>query len=194
MKLEDIPVLYINLNKRKDRRKQIESELQGFRNIERVEAIDTCTTSGYFGCVLSHIKAINIAKEKGYNEVLICEDDFEFVNRDKFVYPDIDFDVCMISGKINEKEFINWNYNKVIDGRHTDCYIIRNHYYDTLINNFTESYEKLKEEDTHKYYLDVYWLNLQKKDNFITPTLLIGRQREGYSDIQKAIMKRYKDE
>jgi len=192
MKLEDIPVLYINLDKRKDRKEHIEKQFEDFKSVERVDAIDT-PHNGYEGCVLSHIKALNIAKEKGYEEVMICEDDFEWVNREHFVYPEIDFDVCMISGKINKKEFISWNYNKVLDGRHTDCYLIKKHFYDKLIHNFKEGYEKLKINNEHCNYIDVYWLSLQKENMFITPSLTIGRQMEGYSDIQKKIMKRYLD-
>ena len=192
MKLEDIPVLYINLDKRKDRKEHIEKQFEDFKSVERVDAIDT-PHNGYEGCVLSHIKALEYAKQIGYDEVIICEDDFEWVDKDNFVYPEIDFDVCMISGKINKKEFISWNYNKVLDGRHTDCYLIKKHFYDKLIHNFKEGYEKLKINNEHCNYIDVYWLSLQKENMFITPSLTIGRQMEGYSDIQKKIMKRYLD-
>jgi len=188
--MEDIPVIYINLEKRKDRKDHIVNQLKDFKSVERIEAIET-PENGYLGCVLSHIKALEHAKEKDYDEVIICEDDFEWVAKDKFVYPEIDFDVCMISGKINKKEFISWNYNKVLDGRHTDCYLIKKHFYDKLIHNFKEGYEKLKKENIHKYYLDVYWLSLQKENTFITPSITIGRQMEGYSDIQNKVMKRY---
>ena len=189
--MEDIPVIYINLEKRKDRKDHIVNELKDFKSVERIEAIDTSDTSGYFGCVLSHIKALEHAKEMGYDEVIIFEDDFEWVAKEKFVYPQIDFDVCMISGKINKKEFISWNYNKVLDGRHCDCYLIKKHFYDKLINNFKEGYEKLKINNEHCNYIDVYWLSLQKENTFITPSITIGRQMEGYSDIQNKVMKRF---
>jgi hypothetical protein len=186
----NIPVLYINLEKRKDRKIHIEEQLKDFKSVERIEAIDT-PHYGYLGCVLSHIKALEYAKEMGWDEVIICEDDFEWIQKDKFVYPEIDFDVCMISGKINEKEFLSSNYNKVLDGRHTDCYLIKKHFYDKLIHNFKEGYQKLKIKKEECNYIDVYWLSLQKKYMFITPSLQIGRQMKDYSDIQKRIMKRY---
>ena len=187
----NIPVLYINLEKRKDRKEHIENEFKDFENVERIEAVDTSDTSGYFGCVLSHIKALERAKEKDYDEVIICEDDFEWINKDKFIYPDFEFDVCMVSGKINNKEVIDCNYNRVLDGRHTDCYIIKKHFYDTLIDEFKNSHEKLKQKFALENYIDVHWVQLQKKSKFITPSLKIGRQMEGYSDIRKQIMKRY---
>lgn len=188
----DIPVLYINLDKRTDRRKHIQNVLKDFTNIERVEAIDTCATiGGAYGCILSHIKALNIAKEKGYPFVMICEDDFEWISKDKFKIPDMHFDVCMIEGDIVDKSRIDDNYNRVVKGLHTGCYIVKQHYYDTLLNCFTESYDKLKQNYVKDNFLDVYWEVLQKKDNFIAPRIMIGRQREDYSDIQKKNMKRF---
>ena len=190
----NIPTLYINLDKRKDRKKQIEEELQGFKHVERIEAVDTSSTiGGYYGCVLSHINALETAKERGWDEVMICEDDFEFVNKDRLVPPKIKYDVCMLEGDIVDKSFIDDKYKKVILGLHTGCYIVKKHYYDILIDCFKESYDKLKENYIRDNYLDVYWEVLQKKDNFITPSILIGRQREGYSNIQNKNIKRYLD-
>lgn len=189
--MENIPVLYINLNSRRDRLKILERDvLPYFKHKHRIEAVHT-PHNGYEGCVLSHIKALEYAKSQDWDEVIIMEDDFEWVNRDKFVYPDIFFDVCMISGKIKEKKSLTANYDKVLDGRHTDCYLVKNHFYNTLICNFKEGYEKLKIDFIHKHYIDVYWLKLQKSHTFISPSLCIGRQREDFSDIQKRIMKRF---
>ena len=188
--LNDIPVLYINLDHRTDRKKNIENQLVGFNNIERISAIYT-PNNGREGCTLSHIKALERAKQKGYEEFIIMEDDFEWIAKDKFIYPEIYFDVCMISGKINKKEFLSWDYNKVLDGRHTDCYLVKQEFNDKLINNFKEGYAKLKVENKHEYYIDVYWTKLQKLYTFITPSILIGRQIIDYSDIEKKVMKRY---
>lgn len=194
MSFFNIPTLYINLDKRPDRRKQIENELQGFKHVERIEAVDTSTNgSGYFGCCLSHINALETAKERGWEEVMICEDDFEFVNKDKYVSPAVEYDVCMLEGDIVDKSFIDWNYNKVQNGLHTGCYIVKKHYYDILIDCFKESYDKLKQNYIRDNYLDVYWNKLQVKDKFITPSLLIGRQRESYSNIKNKNIKRYLD-
>jgi len=136
---------------------------------------------------------LETAKEHGWDEVMICEDDFEFVNKDRLIPPKIKYDVCMLEGDIVDKSFIDWNYNKVEKGLHTGCYIVKKHYYDTLIDCFKESYDKLKENYIRDNYLDVYWEVLQKKDNFITPSILIGRQRESYSNIQNKNIKRYLD-
>lgn len=191
--MNNIPVLYINLNRRPDRLKILKSDvLVGFTYQHRIEAVDT-PHNGYEGCVLSHIKALEYAKSKGWDEVMIMEDDFEWVNKDKFVYPDIFFDVCLIEALVrrDRKEFVTWNYDRVTEAQHTGCYLVKNHFYNTLICNFKESYDKLCEQNCRSNYLDIYWFKIQKDNIFIYPSLCIGRQREDYSDIKNKIMKRY---
>ena len=188
--LENIPVLYINLEKRTDRKEHIEKEFQDFKNVERVEAVDTTgeNKSGYFGCVLSHIKCLELARDRNYDEVIICEDDFEFIKKD-FIYPTIDFDVFMIEVLVKKKKDYH-DYNRILLGEHTGCYLVKKHYYQTLIDCFKESYELLQKEFKRDYYLDVYIQKLQQKDIFITTKEKIGKQMENYSDIQNKNMER----
>ena len=188
----NIPTLFINLDKRKDRKDHIENQLKDFKSVERIQAIDTSDKSGYYGCVLSHIKALEYAKEKDYDEVIIFEDDFEWVDKDKFVYPEFDFDVRLLECFKPEKiKFMSWNYHQVYKAQHTGAYLIKKHFYDTLIECFKESYEKLSLEHKKDNYLDIYWFKIQKDNMFITPSIAVGRQIDGYSDIKNKIMKRY---
>ena len=177
--LKQIKIFVINLDKRKDRLEEVSEMLKDYQ-WERIEAIETA--KGYYGCVLSHIKSLKKAKEEGLPEVLIMEDDFHFVGDGKFHYP-LECDVCLYSCKLNKKEDYNDNFYRVIDGRHTDFYLVKQHYYDKLIKTFTESLMNLLNEYQHKNYLDVYWLENQKKDLFLCPHIRLGYQREGYSDI-----------
>ena len=71
----------------------------------------------------------------------------------------------------------------MIDCRHTDFYLVKQHYYDRLISTFTESLMNLLNKYENQNYLDVYWLENQKKDLFLCPHIRLGFQREGYSDI-----------
>ena len=178
--LKQIKIFVINLEKRKDRLEEVSQMLEDYQ-WERIEAIET--TKGYYGCVLSHIKCLKKAKEEGLSEVVIMEDDFHFVGDGKFYFPPPECDVCLYSCKLNKKEDYNDNFYKVIDGRHTDFYLVKQHYYDRLISTFTESLMNLLNKYHHKNYLDVYWLENQKKDLFLCPHIRLGFQREGYSDI-----------
>ena len=189
MILEDIPVLYINLDKRTDRKEHIEKQLEGFKNVKRIRAVET-PDNGYLGCVLSHVFALEEAIQKGYGEVLIVEDDFEWISKDKFVYPEADFDVCLLECLVKKDEFFSWTHRKVSDAEHTGGYIVKSHFYTILRDCFMESYNNLLRENVRDYYLDIYWKRLQKTYTFITPSEKIGKQIEGYSDIQKKNMKR----
>lgn len=191
VRLFNIPTLYINLDSRHDRKLHIENQLKDFKNVERIPAIKT--TNGYFGCVQSHIKALEHAKSKNYNQVLILEDDFEFENIEKFVYPEIDFDVCLLEAYVQEryKVFATWNYYKVKKAQHTGGYIVEKHFYDKLIENFKESNEKLKSDYCKDNYLDIYWFKLQDIYTFFYPSIPMGKQIEGYSDIKNENIKRY---
>src|SRR3990172_10356543 len=98
-------VIYINLDNRTDRRKEIEHELSVFSiPFQRFPAIKTAV--GCVGCTQSHLQILKNAKQNNYKNVLILEDDFMFVvTREKmeknltelFEKTCGDFDVCMLS-------------------------------------------------------------------------------------------------
>jgi GR25 family glycosyltransferase involved in LPS biosynthesis len=68
------PILVINLKKRNDRWKQISKQLDAWNvPYERVEAIPQ--KIGWIGCNKSHMKCIELAKERKYPWVLVLEDD-----------------------------------------------------------------------------------------------------------------------
>ena len=73
------PALYINLEHREDRKNQIESELKkvGFNNYQRFNAIKN--EKGYLGCSESHLECLKLARAQNYPNVIILEDDFEFL-------------------------------------------------------------------------------------------------------------------
>ena len=69
---------YINLERRIDRRSEVEEEFRDkFLQVERFPAIEY--TPGTIGCNLSHIAVLKLAKARGYKSVMIFEDDFEFL-------------------------------------------------------------------------------------------------------------------
>jgi GR25 family glycosyltransferase involved in LPS biosynthesis len=71
-------VFYINLEHRKDRREQIEGELNKLGlKYERFPAIQL--NPGNVGCGLSHLAVMKIAKERNLKNVFIIEDDFQLI-------------------------------------------------------------------------------------------------------------------
>ena len=185
---------YINLEERKDRNKLIKNELSkiGIKSPNRFNAIKN--KEGAVGCTMSHIEVLKKAKNKNWDYVVVFEDDVLFLNPtrtinklNKIFNSDIKWDVIILGGN-NYKpyEILDEDCIKVSNCQTTTSYIVKKHYYDTMINNFESGLQKLKETKIQeKYAVDQYWKELQKKDTFILITPIEVIQREGYSDIGK---------
>ena len=77
-------IVYINLINRLDRKKQISKELDGLKcKYKRIDAIKH--KNGGLGCVRSHIKCLEYAKENKLDNILIFEDDFVFNESPKII-------------------------------------------------------------------------------------------------------------
>ncbi len=186
-------VFYINLDKRDDRRNDIERELVSYNlNFERYPAIEI-SYFGCLGCSYSHYNAVCLAKERGYKNILILEDDFTFVisNREfqkqmeNFFKSNIDYDVCLFS--YNLHDYMETEYDflyKVNYAQTTSGYLVNEKYYDTLIQNYKDGLEQLGATWIHwEYAIDVYWKKLQEKDNWFCFKNRIGKQKASFSDI-----------
>ena len=185
-------IIYINLNKRIDRRTDIEKELNDFNlEYERFEAIET-PGFGILGCGQSHLAVLKLAKERGYKNVLIFEDDFtflvskeEFENElNKFFDLNIDYNVCMLSYNIIKSEETKHGFLlKSIEVITASGYIVNSNYYDTLIELYEHAMVQL--EETHRHWIyanDQAWLPLQLTDNWFCFTKRIGKQKASFSD------------
>lgn len=188
---------YINLSKRTEKNENTIKELKrlGISKPNRFEAITH--EIGIVGCVKSHIKCIEIARERGWPFVCIFEDDVIFRNIKTCrtminKYIDADYDVLYIGCRVldNKYEFIT---NELININSAYCnhaYIVKSHYYDTILENFYEGM-KLKIQagvDAHnkrqseEYNIDVYCNILQSVDNWYSFYPHFASQKNGYSD------------
>ena len=185
----NIPILYINLKHREDRKEHIENHLKDY-NIERVEAVKT--DNGFIGCALSHIKCLELAKERNYKECIILEDDFIFAdnyNFDNMPIPD-DFDIYLICNQVREKKKINNEFDKVLFAALTSGYWIKEKLYQPLIDNLMEGIVKLVMRNIWDNHLDIYWNKLWTEYNAVSYNKRIATQMESFSDIVKIIVKR----
>jgi len=194
MLLNKIPVMYINLDSRTDRKEHVEKELKKIEvnQPERFKAIKL--DNGALGCSMSHLKCLEIAKQKDYDYVLICEDDIEFLNPqlfltqiNKFLDSDINWDVVLIAGNnMLPYKPINDMCIQIYNCQTTTGYIVRKNYYDKLIQNYKEGIKNLmKNPGNNEYRIDKYWFKLQRMDNWYMIIPLSIVQREDYSDIEK---------
>ena len=195
--------LYINLESRTDRRAHVEAQLaaiktadNGLSNLvaERFNAIRH-STSGAIGCSMSPMRCIHIAKERGWDHVLICEDDVLFTNVPLFLTQLATFmatvptwDVVLLAGNnIPPFRIVNDACIQVGSCQTTTAYVVRAHYYDALIANYRAGINQLMRNPLQKmeYAIDRYWFELQRRDRWFLITPLSVVQREDYSDIEQ---------
>ena len=178
-------VVYINLERRKDRLEQIQQELSIFppEKVQRFNAISH--EKGLIGCVKSHIAVLEMAILQNWKNVLIVEDDMQWSNFSEVILRNLlsqPYDVIGLGGT-----FVRYNKHtyKASFFSTTTAYVISNHYYSVLLQNFKEGCQKLIESyEPPKYALDRYWQQIQSRDNWyiIMPPICI--QRPSYSDIE----------
>lgn len=190
--------LFINLQHRTDRLEHVLNEFKkmGIETAERFNAIKTIT--GNVGCSLSHIRCIEIAKERDYPHVFICEDDITFTNpqlllenMQKFNAIQTNWDMLVVGGNTGPPfQQIADFYIRVFNVQTTTGYIIQKHYYDTLLNNFKFGMNKLIREPENKkqYAIDMYWKQLQQRDQWYMIIPLTVVQYYDYSDIEQAVV------
>lgn len=187
--------LYINLQHRTDRLQHVEKELEklGIKG-ERINAIKT--SSGAVGCTLSHIKCLELAKERNYEEVFICEDDITFTNPKLFLEnlqkfcdnDDIMWDVLIIGGNNVPPYKQYYDYcARVFNCQTTTGYIVKQDFYDIMIKNFKEGVFKLMKnpENKREYAIDIYWKKLQMENFWYMITPPTVTQYTNYSDIEQ---------
>jgi hypothetical protein len=186
-------VVYINLDHRTDRRAQIIATLAPHFPPEKVTRFSAVRRDcGILGCVESHIAVLEMAKEKGWKNVLVLEDDAVW---------DTDFTTayeCL-------KRLVESPYDSIVFGGHntrwdektlrllrtfgTEAYLIQSHYYDTLIDNLKESKAMLETSGrAWEHGLDVHMNALYKTDKWYAVVPGLMKQLPGYSDIRKEVV------
>ena len=186
-------IFYINLNHRTDRRQEIETELKSFNlEAERFEGISV-PNQGILGCGRSHLQVLKIAKERGYKNVLILEDDFEFlVSKTEFEHllesffkQQISYDVLFLSYAAIQNEAIPNQeiIRRGLEVQTASGYIVANHYYDSLISLYEWAMPLLETTQEHwNYANDQVWKSLQPNDRWYYFVTRIGKQRKSFSD------------
>jgi GR25 family glycosyltransferase involved in LPS biosynthesis len=181
---------YINMDKRSDRRVLVEKEFMAIGlDVERFVGIER--TPGIVGCGYSHLAVLKEARDRGYKNVLIFEDDFEFlVSRDefwaamdRFFSQDIPYDVVMLSHFILKSEPFNDFLVKVHHAETASAYIVHNSFYDSLITLYEENLPLLITTGKHWIYAnDQIWRQLMPMNRWYAFTTRLGKQRASFSD------------
>jgi len=189
-------IYYINLDRRIDRKVHIEAQLKLLNwTATRFPAI--LNSFGALGCSLSHLALLKYAKNNNLDHILILEDDVSFLNPslfldnlNKFLKTYTNFDVLLLAGNnMGSYERIDDCCVKVSQCQTTTAYLVKNHYYDTLIKNYENSINLLQlyPNKLDDYAIDQFWKKLQKTHNWFLLTPLSVIQRPDISDVEKRV-------
>ncbi len=190
-------VYYINLDKRQDRNIQILQELFKF-GINKDKIIRVSATEhmyGAIGCGASHIRVLKHALDKGYKNIIVLEDDFEFCVSQEIFHNNLkyflenypEYKICCLSYNMIKGIHLNDTLIEAINAQTTSGYLINHTFYQDVINVFQEGIDGLAKgfhPSTHA--IDMIWQRkLQgpgKKFYLMKPK--IGKQRSSFSDIE----------
>jgi glycosyl transferase, family 25 len=194
---------YINLEHRKDRKKQITDELKKMKipedKIIRINAVRN-KYNGHIGCCKSHIKTIELAKKMNLNNAVVFEDDFVFtlskdevdkkINHFFKTYPNYDV-IQLTTAHKSLKDINDKHIKKVNNATTSSAYIINKKFYNRLLDDLNDSKEKMEKEmiefnkkngglKKKKHQtgnaLDQHWGKLQKNSNWYIFEPYLGKQ------------------
>ena len=179
-------VVYINLDHREDRKKSMEEQLRVFPSEKVVRFSAIKDDDGALGCCKSHVAVLDMAIRNKWKNVLILEDDtvwnkFEegYALLEKLVKKP--YDVILLGSSCTK---FDKDMYKLQEGYCANAYLVSNHYYDILLHNFKKSLQGLM--DTHLMYvyaIDIFWISLQKRDNWYCVIPCLMYQMDSWSDI-----------
>lgn len=210
--MNNFDIIYvINLKHRTDRLESIMKELNDMgvepARIKRIEAIHN-PEFGALGCAQSHRLALSLfLKNSDYKNCLILEDDFVFTREKSYVDSTINevisslptWDVIMLSANIIEAQpRIGSNkFVKILDAQTTSGYAVTKEFAPKIVEKFKDSEYNMKKffkvyHDSlvkHNFAIDMNWKSLQPSSNWYAIYPCIGKQQDGYSDIEKREVK-----
>jgi GR25 family glycosyltransferase involved in LPS biosynthesis len=187
-------IYYVNLDRRTDRRIQMDEEIKKMDlDVERFSAIEG--KPGSIGCSKSHLTLLRRARDAGYDNVLILEDDFQFlvtkaeleIEVNNLFNNNSDFDVVMLGYNLLKYiPYMNKTLGRAIEIQTTSGFLVNKKFYDKLIAAWERGLQKLIEtKDEKKYAADQIWKCLQPSSNWYFFMKRIGKQRPGFSDIEQ---------
>jgi glycosyl transferase family 25 len=194
-------VIYINLGRRTDRRTHIEHVLAEYDIVaERFEAIEHA--NGLYGCGMSHLAVLKMARDNSWKNVLILEDDIQFELSSHQFNESIrrffseeegpgTFDVCMLDINLQRSEPVKQDWlERVLYAHCAGAYIVQSHYYQKLIDLYEWALPLLLDTGMHWIYAnDAVWGRLQETDRWYTfKHFRVCKQMPGYSDTKNMII------
>jgi glycosyl transferase family 25 len=183
-------IIYINLDYREDRRgimsKFFEDTKIPLEKVVRFSGIKK--KSAKLGCLESHTKVLELAKNNGWKNILVLEDDLEILNFEEG-YKQLEqlvelpnWDVILLTG-------FYWKYDfpRIFQAGNAGAYLVNEKYIDNFLKHRQHAITQMKANAAFnfkntKYNADVHWHSLMNTDNWYGIYPCLCRQVDGYSD------------
>ena len=192
-------IIYINMDARTDRRAELEAEFVRLGIPE--DKIMRYPASSYngcpnTGCLVSHANVINLAYEMGYQNVLVLEDDFRFIEDAAKVNADIgaffdmklDWDVLMLTtcSAVVIPEYVGYLASRISSSTNGAGYLVNRPMMMELVELFDSNVENLFNTKAHWLYQnDILWKSLMPTKQWYMFNHYLGYQVGGYSDLSQ---------
>jgi hypothetical protein len=191
-------IIYINLDHRTDRRQEFEAEIRrlGIPESKVVRFSAYKMNSPNAGCSLSHAKALRLAHSMNLENVLICEDDFNFHDDptilesnlqaffQKVTQENLEWDVVQLAYGIYNVEPKDELLSIAQKVSNASGYLVNKHMLIPLADLIESGVEKLATTGAHWLYQnDVIWCEFMKNNHWYIFNTRLGYQRPSYSDL-----------
>jgi len=190
-------IVFINLDHRQDRRDVMTKFFeQGGLPADKIVRFSAVKKKrGAIGCLESHTQVLRMAKNEGWKNVLILEDDLQWINLESGYKQLVElianpqWDVILLCGWYKEYDF-----PRVYDSLNTGAYLVNSEYYDTLLANrewaLRNIYKPLNIfSKVPSYAADVSWKYPMKTGVWYCLYPCICSQIDDYSDNSGRIIK-----
>ena len=191
-------IVYINMDARTDRKSILlrEFERLGFPD----DKIMRFPASSYHGCantgcLLSHANALEMAYNMNFQNVLILEDDFVFIEDTQKIHNDIksffelkiDWDVVMFTTcAAVVSENTNSLISRISSSGNGAGYLVNRPMMLELSTLFKANVENLFSTKQHWIYQnDILWKTIMATSQWYMFNHYLGYQKEGYSDLSQ---------
>ena len=192
-------IIYINMDARTDRRAELEAEFARIGIPEdKIMRFPASSYSGCpnTGCLVSHANVIHLAYEMGYQNVLVLEDDFRFIEDAAKVNADIraffemklDWDVLMLTtcSAVVIPEYVGYLASRISSSTNGAGYLVNRSIMMELTDLFDANVENLFNTKAHWLYQnDILWKSLMPTKQWYMFNQYLGYQVGGYSDLSQ---------
>lgn len=185
-------IVYINLEHRSDRRRQIEAELERILVVGAVRIPAIYDNPPILGCARSHLAALSGASPLEGQLLLVLEDDCHFLVPREYLDAVIEefarddrLDVLAIANNSLWTQPISRKLAISTDIQTMAAYVVKRRALGDLVQLMQESVGRLAAGESPRFAAnDIVWKQLQLRRFFAIPRRQIAVQRPSFSDIR----------